>query len=125
MLSDGDMIVFCQTNDADRAKSFYENILGLKFLGEDPFALSFSAGPVLLRVQKTRLEIPQTPLTRFGWVVSDIKAAVQDFSSKGVVFERQRGVVQDDLGIWSVPGGGHVAWFKDPDGNVLSLTQRP
>jgi len=125
MLSDYDVIVFCQTTNADRAKSFYGGVLELKFRGEDPFALTFSTGPILLRVQKAFGSVPESPFTRFGWVVPDIKAAVQELTRKGVVFERQRGVPQDDLGIWTVPDGAKVAWFKDPDGNVLSVTQYP
>ena len=125
MLGDSDVIVFSQTTNSDRAKSFYGEVLGLKFQGEDPFALSFSTGRILLRVQKAFQTIPQSPFTRFGWVVPDIRAMVQALSKKGVIFERQRGVPQDELGIWTVPDGAQVAWFKDPDGNLLSLTQYP
>jgi catechol 2,3-dioxygenase-like lactoylglutathione lyase family enzyme len=125
MLSEAAVIVVCQTRNSERAKSFYRDVLGLKFRGEDPFALSFSTGLIVLRVQKAFQEIPPSPFTRFGWVVPDITTAVQELSQKGVVFERQRGVPQDELGIWTVPDGARVAWFKDPDGNVLSLTQYP
>jgi len=122
MLGDSEIIVFSQTTNSERAKSFYGEVLGLRFRGEDPFALSFSMGHIVLRVQKTS-HIPASFFTRFGWVVPDINAAVQELSKKGVVFDKQRGVPQDDLGIWTVPDGTKVAWFKDPDGNVLSLTQ--
>ena len=125
MLGDSEVIVFSQTTNSDRAKDFYGEVLGLKFQQEDPFALSFSTGNILLRVQKAFQPIPQSPFTRFGWVVPDIRAEVQALSKKGVTFERQRGVPQDELGIWTVPNGAKVAWFKDPDGNVLSLTQYP
>ncbi len=125
ILRDFDLIVFSQTTNSDRAKYFYGEVLGLKFQGEDPFAFSFSTGQIVLGVQKSFQETPQSPFTRFGWVVPDIGASVRELSKKGVIFEQQRGVPQDDLGIWTVRGGAKVAWFKDPDGNVLSLTQYP
>lgn len=124
MLGDSEVIVFSQTTDPERAKSFYGKVLGLKFQGEDPFALSFSMGHLMLRVQKTS-HIPASFFTRFGWIVPNINATVHELSEKGVVFDKQRGVPQDELGIWTVPDGTKVAWFKDPDGNVLSLTQFP
>lgn len=126
MLRDSEVILFCQTTNGERARAFYGDTLGLKFQGEDPFALAFSTGGVLLRVQKMRTEYSPLDWTRFGWQVSDIVASVKELARRGVTFERRPGVVQDELGIWTVPGDGtKVAWFKDPDGNLLSLTQFP
>lgn len=125
MLGDSPVIIFCQTTDADRARAFYRDLLGLKFQGEDPFALTFLTGGLPLRVQKMRTAYSPLPWTRFGWTVPDIVAAVQQLAQRGVTFERRQGVVQDELGIWTVPDGTRVAWFKDPDGNLLSVTQFP
>lgn len=125
MLGESAVIVFCQTTNAERARTFYGDVLGLKFQAEDPFALAFLARGILLRIQKMRTEYSPLPWTRFGWTVPDIVAAVQQLSKRGVTFERRQGVAQDELGIWTVPDGTKVAWFKDPDGNLLSLTQFP
>jgi catechol 2,3-dioxygenase-like lactoylglutathione lyase family enzyme len=123
MLGEYELIVFAQTTHPELAKSFYADVLGLKFQGEDPFAFSFLAERTLIRIQKMRAEYSPLPWTRFGWSVPDIAAAVKNLTDKGVAFERMKGVPQDDAGIWTTPDGTKVCWFKDPDGNVLSLTQ--
>ncbi len=123
MLADSGVIIFCQTTNAERAKTFYRDVLGLKFEREDPFALSFLAGGMMLRVQKMRVAYSPLDWTRFGWTVTDIVSTVRELGKRGVTFERRPGVVQDELGIWTVPDGTRVAWFKDPDGNLLSVTQ--
>ena len=122
MLGDCEVIAFTQTTQAEHAKVFYEEVLGLKFQQESAFALVFSAGRTVLRVQKVREFLP-LPFTALGWKVPDIDAAVRGLSQRGVAFERYAALAQDDAGIWTTPDGGRVCWFKDPDGNVLSLTQ--
>jgi catechol 2,3-dioxygenase-like lactoylglutathione lyase family enzyme len=124
MLTDCEVIAFTQTIQPERAKAFYRDVLGLKFDQESVFALVFTAGRTMLRVQKVR-ELSPLPFTALGWRVPDIAAAVQELSKRGVAFERYTGMSQDDAGIWTTPDGGKVCWFKDPDGNVLSLTQFP
>ena len=124
MLEDCEIIAFTQTTQPDRAKAFYGDVLGLRFQQDSPFAVVFRAGRTMLRVQKVR-EFTPLPFTALGWKVIDINTTVRDLSQKGVVFERYSGMPQDDVGVWTTPDGAKVAWFKDPDGNVLSLTQWP
>ena len=96
-------------------------MLGLSLLADTPFALIFDAGGTTVRVVKTESLTPQ-PFTVLGWRVPDIAAAVASLRERGVVFERCDGMDQDEAGIWTTPDGGQVAWFKDPDGNLLSLS---
>jgi catechol 2,3-dioxygenase-like lactoylglutathione lyase family enzyme len=124
MLGDYDVMAFTQTTQPDRAKAFYEGVLGLEFLEDSPFALVFRAGRTMLRVQKVR-ELSPLPFTALGWRVPDIRAAVQGLAGKGVAFERYENMNQDALGVWTSPSGAKVAWFKDPDANLLSLTEFP
>jgi catechol 2,3-dioxygenase-like lactoylglutathione lyase family enzyme len=124
MLGDCEVMAFVPTAQPDRAKSFYRDTLGLELLEDSPFALVFRAGRTMLRVQKVR-EFTPLPFTALGWRVREIRAAVQALSGRQVSFERYEGMNQDALGIWLAPGGARVAWFKDPDGNTLSLTEFP
>jgi predicted enzyme related to lactoylglutathione lyase len=121
-LAGGALMAFVATSDLAAARAFYERGLGLKLSGQSPIACTFDAGGTTLRV--VVVEQPTiAPYTVLGWTVSDIAATIGDLNARGVDFERFDGVEQDELGIWSAPGGAFVAWFKDPDGNVLSLTQ--
>ncbi len=122
MLNTSDVIAFVATTNAERARAFYEGTLGLTLLEDNPFAVVFDAHGVMLRVQKVQSFDP-APHTTLGWNVADIRQTIADLAQKGVVFDRYPGLPQDDLGIWSSPSGARIAWFKDPDGNVLSLTQ--
>ena len=97
-------------------------MLGLRLTGEDQFALAFDAGGTMLRVAISRAA-PASGYTVMGWIVEDIHASVADLQSRGVEFERFGFMQQDAQGVWTAPGGAQVAWFKDPDGNTLSLTQ--
>src|SRR5262245_40946979 len=121
MLGQSQIVAFLATTMPDRAKHFYGDVLGLKLLSEDKFALAFDAHGSVLRVQKVEKLAPQ-PFTALGWSVSDIKKAVSKLAESGVTFERYSFMEQDSLGIWQAPSGTKVAWFKDPDGNVLSLS---
>ena len=124
MLGKNDVVAFIATAQSDRTKEFYERVLGLDLVEDSPFALVFDAHGTMLRIQKVK-ELQPAPYTALGWHVPDIRAAVESLSGKGIRFERYEGVPQDDLGIWLTPSGAHVAWFKDPSGNILSLTQFP
>src|SRR5438445_3244518 len=125
MLGSRDLVAFVPTTNPTAAKAFYEATLGLRLISEDPFALMFDANGTPLRVTTVE-SAPQLPFTVLGWTVPDITAAVRELVGKGVTFERFEGMEQDDDGIWTVPGAGaRVAWFKDPDANVLSVTQPP
>jgi catechol 2,3-dioxygenase-like lactoylglutathione lyase family enzyme len=116
------LMAFVATANAARARDFYKQALGLRLLSEDPFALVFEANGVTLRVQKVQ-QMKPAPYTALGWLVSDIRSAIAELVARRVTFERFDGLTQDDLGIWKSPSGARVAWFKDPDGNLLSLTQ--
>jgi len=122
MLTSSMIIGFLATTNPDVAKDFYENKLGLKLLEESPFAIVFSSGDTTLRVQKVESLVPP-PYTSLGWAVTDIAASVQQLTSQGVEFQHFEGLPQNDAGIWLTPDGSQVAWFKDPDGNTLSLTE--
>jgi predicted enzyme related to lactoylglutathione lyase len=122
MLANNALIAFVATTSAERAKSFYRDALGLDLQRDDPYALVFDAHGTMLRVQKVEAVEPP-PYTVLGWAVPDIKLAVQALGQRGVQVERFPGLELDDLGIWTTPDGSRVAWFKDPEGHVLSLTQ--
>ncbi|HLM98584.1 MAG TPA: VOC family protein [Bryobacteraceae bacterium] len=117
------IMAFVATRDPDRAKIFYRDTLGLRLEAEQlPFALVFDAHGTMLRVTIVR-EIVVAPYTVLGWEVPDITATARELAAAGVKLERYPGMPQDELGIWTSPSGARVAWFKDPDGNVLSVTQ--
>jgi catechol 2,3-dioxygenase-like lactoylglutathione lyase family enzyme len=115
-------ILFLATANAKRARSFYEGVLGLTFVADEPPALVFQVGDSMLRVQKVE-KVHGAPYTALGWAVSHIRRTVQRLQAAGVVFQRYEGMNQDGDGIWHAPSGALVAWFRDPDGHVLSLTQ--
>lgn len=116
------IIAFVATRNADQAKLFYGEKLGLEFVSDDGFALVFDVNGTMLRIAKVK-EFSPAPFTVLGWEVEAIEETVSDLNKKGVSFERFPGLPQDRLGIWAAPGGAKVAWFKDPDGNVLSVSQ--
>ena len=122
MLSDQEVMAFVATDRASEALGFYRDVLGLRFVADEPYALVFQLGAVTLRIQKVESHDP-LPYTTLGWKVLDIAAKVSALRDKGVLCEGFPGMAQDELGIWASPSGARVAWFKDPDGNVLSLTQ--
>lgn len=115
---------FILTADRVRAKPFYAGVLALKILEEDDFAVTFDLGHgAAMRLTDLPSHTAQSH-TVLGWTVPDVRAAVADLQAKGVTFKMYEGFGQDEEGIWSPPGGGaKVAWFTDPDGNVLSLTE--
>lgn len=123
LLGSAKLIAFAAISDPARARAFYGDVLGLQFVSEDGFAVVFNSNGATLRlaiVQKPVL----APYTVLGWMVDDIAAKVRELSEHGVKFERYSFPGQDDQGIWTAPGGAaRVAWFKDPDGNTLSISQ--
>ncbi len=122
MLGDKELKAFVPTIMPEKARFFYRDILGLKLLSEDNYALQFDANGIELRVTIVP-ELKPHGFTVLGWNVPDIISEVKSLNGKGIVCERYNFLEQDDLGIWVAPGGSKVAWFKDPDGNLLSLTE--
>jgi catechol 2,3-dioxygenase-like lactoylglutathione lyase family enzyme len=122
MLTTRPIVAFVATVDPPRAKAFYADTLGLRLVSEDAFALAFEAGGTLLRVATVQALQP-AGYTVLGWIVPDIQQAVRDLSDRHVRFQRYDGMGQDEHGVWKAPGGAKVAWFRDPDGNTLSLTE--
>ena len=116
------VIAFVATANAARSKSFYQETLGLRLVSDDQFALAFDGNGIQLRIQKVEKLQPQS-FTALGWQVPSIRKAVSGLSKRGVTFERYSFLAQDEVGIWRAPSGAQVAWFKDPDGNLLSLTE--
>jgi catechol 2,3-dioxygenase-like lactoylglutathione lyase family enzyme len=122
LLASCDLVAFVGVSDLDRAREFYADTLGLSLLEENPAALVIDGNGTTLRV--TLVPAPQqASYTVLGWTVPDIQAAITSLSARGVIFERFPGIEQDVDGVWTAPGGAQVAWFKDRDDNVLSLTQ--
>ena len=122
MLSRAALVAFVASTDLERAHAFYGDVLGLRRVDASPFANVYDAGGTRLRV--TRVDrVAAAPYTVLGWTVPDIRAALDDLSARGVAVERFPGVEHDDAGVWTGPGGARIAWFRDADGNMLSLTQ--
>ena len=124
-LAEQPVIAFVATRDPDRARKFYRDTLGLPLVSEQmPFALVFDAHGTMLRVTIVK-DVRAADYTVLGWQVPNIAQAAKGLQEAGVQFERYPGMQQDELGIWTSPGGGKVAWFKDPDGNTLSISEHP
>jgi catechol 2,3-dioxygenase-like lactoylglutathione lyase family enzyme len=122
VLTDATLMAFVATTDLERAHAFYADVLGLRRVDASPFANVYDAGGTSLRVTRVDRVAP-APYTVLGWTVADIGVALAQLTARGVAFERFAGVDQDDAGVWTAPAGARIAWFRDVDGNVLSLTQ--
>lgn len=122
MLANATITSFLATTDALRAKRFYGTVLGLPVKTDDEFALAFDCDGIELRIQKVK-EFRPHPFTALGWRVSNVRTTMAALVKRGVTFERYDFLDQDDLGVWQAPSGARVAWFRDPDGNLLSLTE--
>jgi len=122
MLASGKMVGFVLTKDYDAARAFYEGKLGFEFVSLDQFALVMKIGGHMVRIVKVS---DFTPLrsTVLGWEVADIGAVAAWLKQRGVALEQYPFIQDTELGIWTAPGGDKVAWFKDPDSNVLSISQ--
>jgi catechol 2,3-dioxygenase-like lactoylglutathione lyase family enzyme len=121
MLHDYPVIGFIPTHDFARARAFYVDLLGFEVTREDSFAIIVQSREVSIRIFHIG-EFTPAAYTILGWIVPDTLEAVSDLVARGVVFERYAYLEQDDDAIWAAPGGGSVAWFKDPDGNTLSIS---
>jgi catechol 2,3-dioxygenase-like lactoylglutathione lyase family enzyme len=124
VLSAAPLVAFAATTDLPRSHAFYAGVLGLTHLETTPFANVYDAAGTTLRVTLVDRVHPAS-YTLLGWTVDDIAAAIEALVARGVAFERYDGVHQDPAGVWTAPSGARIAWFRDPDGNVLSLTQTP
>ena len=122
MLGKINIVAFVPARDFDKARSFYEGVLGLRFVKDDGFALVLDANGIIVRVAKVP-DFTPAQFTILGWEVSGIEKVVAALQERGVQFERFGFFKQDELGIWTAPTGDKVAWFKDPDRNILSVSQ--
>ena len=122
VLADCDVIGFIPTKDAAQARNFYEKTLGLRFLSDDIFAVVMESNRTMIRIVQVK-EYTPFPFTILGWKVEKIEQEVATLAERGVAFHRYPWLEQSESGIWTAPGGAKVAWFHDPDGNVLSLSQ--
>jgi catechol 2,3-dioxygenase-like lactoylglutathione lyase family enzyme len=122
MLGSHKIAAFLQITNVERAREFYEGILGLRFVKDDGFAAVFDANGIMVRAAKMK-EFTPLQSTVLGWQVTNIEEMVRALQKRGVHFETFGFFKQDELGIWTSPNGDKVAWFKDPDGNVLSVSQ--
>ena len=123
MLRDAAIIGFIPTTDGVRAKHFFSEVLGLEFVVDAQFALVFRVGAGTLRVVRME-EFTPVPYTIFGWEVEDVAARARELAERGVEIARYSFLEQDEGGLWTSPGGDKVLWFRDPDGNTLSLSQQ-
>ena len=124
MLNQSRLVCFVATADAERARAFYQDKLGLALIEDNGYCLLFDAHGTPLRMQRVATVAPH-PYTALGWEVDDLAAAVRALAAAGVAMTRFPGLAQDADGIWDTPDGARVAWFHDPDGNTLSMHQPP
>ena len=122
MLAHCDLIAFIATTQPEQARVFYSEVLELPLMEDTPFALVFDAHGTMLRIQKVQTLIPAGH-TVLGWRVIDIHEVVEMLLKRGIIFNRYPGLSQNEQGIWTTPDGNKIAWFTDPDGNTLSLTE--
>jgi len=122
MLGSTNIVAFVPITDTAKARAFYEGVVGLRFVKDDGFAMVLDANGIMVRAAKMK-EVKPAQFTILGWQVTDIENVVRSLQKKGVHFEIFGFFKQDELGIWTAPTGDRVAWFKDPDGNILSVSQ--
>jgi catechol 2,3-dioxygenase-like lactoylglutathione lyase family enzyme len=115
-------VAFVGTRDLDRAEAFYVGLLGLRRMMRDDFAVVAIGDDVRMRITHVPDFKPQ-PFTVLGWQVQGLDDVMARLVEAGIQFRRFPGMEQDAAGVWRTPGGGRVAWFEDPDGNVLSLSE--
>jgi catechol 2,3-dioxygenase-like lactoylglutathione lyase family enzyme len=121
MLANETLVAFLATSKPAAARAFYEGVLGLAFVMDEEHLVVFDGASARLMLQKTDQVTPPHG-TALGWNVADLRGTIRALAARGVVFERYKNMQQDDLGVWSPAPGHGVAWFKDPDGNLLSLS---
>lgn len=122
MTPDSKLIGFIPTRNADNALSFYRDILGLRFISDDAFAIVLDSSGTMVRLVRIE-EFTPAPYTILGWEVEDIEKTVKELAAKGLAFQRYSFLDQSEDGIWTSPSRAKIAWFHDPDGNTLSLSQ--
>jgi catechol 2,3-dioxygenase-like lactoylglutathione lyase family enzyme len=122
MLTSARPVAFIPSTDLDRSRAFYEAVLGLPVVGADEFAVVLDADGVMVRVTHVGDRFHVQPFTVFGWCVADVHATVAALRDRGVGVRRYDGMGQDDAGVWTAPSGTRIAWFQDPDGNTLSVS---
>ena len=122
MLGTTPIMAFVAITDRERSRAFYADVLCLTLTSEDTLALTFDAGGTVLRLALVE-ELQPRGFTVLGWIVADIAASARNLAARGVEFKRYGFMEQDALGVWTAPDGAQVAWFPDPDGNTLSITQ--
>ena len=122
MINNQKLKAFIPTINPKKAKEFYQNLLDLKLISEDNFAMEFDFNDTIIRINTVPSLTPH-PFTILGWDVDDIINEINHLNSKGIIFEKYDFLEQNALGIWTAPSGTKVAWFKDPDGNLLSLSE--
>jgi catechol 2,3-dioxygenase-like lactoylglutathione lyase family enzyme len=121
MLSSGQLVAFVPSADLDRSRAFYEDVLGLAVSHQDGFAVVIQTDAVTVRITNVGPTLRVQPFTVLGWEVDDVHKQIAELAARGVEFLRPDGLDQDQDGVWTAPDGTQVAWFKDPDGNTLSL----
>jgi len=124
MLASARVVAFVPSTDLGRSRSFYESVLGLPVVSADGFAVVVDGPGGHIRITDVGSALRVQQFTVLGWQVADIAAEVDALAGRGVAFVRFPGMEQDDRGVWAAPGGARVAWFRDPDGNILSLDQQ-
>ena len=122
MLESAALVGFVGVSDLVRARHFYGDQLGLSLRDETPFALVAEAGGTMLRITAVD-DVAPVPYTVLGWSVFDIDKTINHLVSRGVTFSRYEAMNQHQRGVWTAPSGSRIAWFRDPDGNTLSLTE--
>ena len=122
MLTHRSLIAFIPTKDTIRARHFYEDLLGLRFVSDDSFAIVMDANGTMIRIVRVE-DFTPFPFTLLGWQVDDIHTTIAEMTSKGIQFLRYPYFEQSEDGAWTAPGGAKVAWFHDPDHNTLSISQ--
>ena len=122
MLTHSPLIAFIPTKDTTRARHFYEDLLGLRFISDDSFAIVMDANGTMVRIVRVE-DFSPFPFTFLGWQVNDIHKIIAELARKGLEFTRYPYLEQSSDGVWTAPGGAQVAWFTDPDGNTLSISQ--
>jgi catechol 2,3-dioxygenase-like lactoylglutathione lyase family enzyme len=123
MLDGAELVAFVATTDLERSDGFYRGVLGLHHVETTPFANVYDVGGTTLRVTLVESRVA-APYTVLGWQVADIAATVATLAAGGIAIKRFDAMGQDEAGIWTAPGGARIAWFNDPDGNVLSVGQK-
>ncbi|HVS96387.1 MAG TPA: VOC family protein [Puia sp.] len=122
MLGKYALMAFVSTAEPATGRAFYEEKLGLTVTSVDDYGVMYDAGGTTLRMSFVR-ELHPAPYSILSWMVRDIHSVMKGLKAKGVVFEMYEGLGQDEAGVWTAPGGTKVAWFKDPGGNLLSLSE--